>query len=317
MVKEITKVTRIDGREIEHVDIEAFGHKFKALLPGNAENLITLEKEGAIYSNFYDETTDSFKYYKIEFLPSEIFEYVEAIVAQQQFFEGILKTNGNFDQALEFINNKQIAERVRTYESYIEENGERIKVDLRGCQASFLPREMEKLVCGQKPERYELLPRINTKDKYAIILDIFDGISYNINFLFNRKHNKPSFTVDDEYDLQDILYVIIKSIFSDAKFEEHTIKHAGRTKIVDIVIPSINVIIEIKYVRDKNHASSVADEIKIDIESYHVHPNCETLCVLVYDPKKYITDSYSFMQDLTGLRVVNNKKFEIRTIIKN
>lgn len=317
MVKEITKWTRIDGREIEFVDIEAFGHKFKALLPGNAEDLITLEKEGAIYSNFHDEKTDSFKYYRIKFLPNEIFEYVEAIVAQQQYFEGFLKTNGNFDQALEFVNNKQIAERVRTYESYVEKNDKTIEVDIRGCQASFLSRELEKLVCGQKPERYELLPRINTKDKFAIILDIFDGISYNINFLFHRKHNKTPFTVEDEYDLQDILYVIIKSIFSDAKFEEHTIKHAGGTKIVDLVVPSINVVIEVKYVRNKNHASSVADEIKIDIESYHVHPNCETLCVLVYDPNKYITDPYSFMRDLTGLRVINNKKFEIKTVVKN
>ncbi len=317
MVKEITKAKRIDGSEIEHVDIEVFGHKFKGLLPGNAEDLITLEKEGAVYANFYEEKTGNFKYYRIKFLPKEIFEYVEAIVAQQQYFEGMKKWNGNFDQALECISNKQIAERVKTYESYAVIDGKKIKVDIRGCEASFLPRELEALVCGRRPERYELLPQINTKDKVAIILDIFDGISNNINFLLHRKHNKSTFTVEDEYDLQDILYVIIKSIFSDAKSEEHTIKHAGGAKIVDIVVPSINVVIEIKYVRNKNHASSVADEIKIDIESYHVHPNCDTLCVLIYDPKKYIIDSYSLMKDLTGLRVINTRKFEIRTIVKN
>ena len=45
----------LDGSDIEFIDIKAFGHEFKELLPGHASDLITLEKEGAIYVKHFDE----------------------------------------------------------------------------------------------------------------------------------------------------------------------------------------------------------------------------------------------------------------------
>jgi len=224
-------IKNIDGSDIEFVDIEAFGHKFKGLLPGHAEDLITLEKEGALYVEHFDKESKKFNYYRIKFLPKEIVEYVEAQVAQQEFFEGMEKFNGDFDKALGNITNKKIAERVRTYESCVIKDGKEIKVDHRGNFASFMGRELEELVCFHtNPLRYELLPRINTKDKVAIILDIFDSISNSINFLSKRKHSRPSFSVENEYDVQDLLYVIAKSIFPDGRLEEFTSKHADKTK---------------------------------------------------------------------------------------
>lgn len=301
---------------METVDIEVFGHKFKNLFPDNAEDLITLEKEGALYVDHYDKSTKKFNHYRVAFLPKEIVEYVEAHVAEQEFDEGLKKFNGDFSKALGNITNKKIAERVQAYKKVKTKDGR--TDDLRGSLASFLGPDLEDLCCFHtRPLRYELLPRINTKDKLAIILDIFDSISNNINYLSKRKHNRPPFNIENEYDVQDLLYIIVKSIFSDAKFEEFTSKHAGTTKKIDIVLPSINVVIEVKYVRDKNHANSITDEIKIDIESYHVHPNCETLCVLIYDPEKNLIDPKSIMKDLSGLRVIGSKKFEIKTIVKN
>ena len=74
------------------VDITAFGHRFEDYPAGLAENLITLEKEGAIYAHFADREKGpdeddnwSFRYYRIPFLPPEIFEYVEASLAYQEF----------------------------------------------------------------------------------------------------------------------------------------------------------------------------------------------------------------------------------------
>lgn len=179
-------------------------------------------------------------------------------------------------------------------------------------------KELEELLCSHtNPNRYELLPKINTKDKVAIILDMFDSISNNINFLLKRKHNRPPFKVENEYDVQDLLFVMVKSVFSDAILEEYTSKNAGSSKKIDIVVPSIKVVIEVKYIRNKSHAKSIADEIKIDIESYYVHPYCETLCILIYDPNKNILDPKVIMNDLSGLRIIQKKRFEIKTLVKN
>ena len=76
-MSEKSVATKIDGSPIEYVDIEVFGYKFKEILPGNAEDLVTLEKEGAIYVHHYDEKSGKFNYYRIKFLPKEIFEYAK------------------------------------------------------------------------------------------------------------------------------------------------------------------------------------------------------------------------------------------------
>lgn len=67
-----------------------FGYKFKdydALI----NDLVTLAKEGCIYAHFYDEISKGFKYYKIKFTPVEIFKYVEAHIARNEFNEALDK----------------------------------------------------------------------------------------------------------------------------------------------------------------------------------------------------------------------------------
>ena len=72
------------GDDDELIPIMAFGHSF-SLLPELAQDLITLEKEGAIYAEFWDEDSQQFPYYRIAFLPAEIVRYVEGHVAMQEF----------------------------------------------------------------------------------------------------------------------------------------------------------------------------------------------------------------------------------------
>lgn len=311
-------MSEIDELKDKRVDIEAFGYKFTNLYPGLASDLVTLEKEGAIYVQHYDKSIDKFNHYKVKLLPKEIVEYVQAYVAQEEFHEG-LKKYKDFDKALDNVSNKKIVERVKSYDEFTERKmGEKLPVSLKGCFASFLTEELEELSCFHtNPNRYELLPRINTQDKIAIILDVFNAISNSINFLANRKHDRPPFKVENEYDVHDLLYVILKPIFPDARIEEYTPKHADGSKRIDIVIPSIDVVIELKYVKDKNQVKKVIDEIKIDIESYFVHPNCKILCVLIYDPEKGIMDPENVVKDLSGLRKIQEKEFDVKTIIKN
>jgi hypothetical protein len=79
--------TTEDGpREPEFVSITAFGYTFERLLTGNAQDLKTLESEGAIYAEFADRDEDgkflgSFTRYRVEFKPPEIVEYVQAHIA--------------------------------------------------------------------------------------------------------------------------------------------------------------------------------------------------------------------------------------------
>lgn len=295
--------------------IEAFGHQFH-LLRGLGENLITLEKEGAIYSHFWDETAQAFRYYRIPFLPKEIFEYVEAQVAKQEF-DNARNRGANFQKSLDAIHDPVIRNRVNSYGNFGHSTlttGD--IVDLRGCAASFYSSDMEDLVCGRRRDRYELLPNLDKIDKTSLLVQLIDNFPVVARLLGNRAHNRPALTIENEYDVQDLLYACVRSVFSDARTEEWTQKLGGSAKRIDIVVPSAGVLIETKIARSNNHAKTVADEIKIDIESYHNHPSCRTILVLIYDPYGHITDANAIQTDLSGRRIKGSSTFDVQVMVR-
>lgn len=303
------------NNEPEFIIIEAFGHHFRELR-GNAEDLITLEKEGAIYSHFWDEASESFKYYRIRFLPHEIFQYVEAHISKQEF-DTAINNGATFNEALNAIQNETIRKRVLSYGNYGKSlTSKGIVIDIRGCAASFYPPEIEELVCGWKPDRYELLPNFNNIDQTSLIIHIIDNFRIIALQLAKRRRGKDSFNITDEYDVQDLLFACVRSIFDDARTEEWTPKHAGTAKRIDIDIPSLSVLIESKCIRDLKHAKSVADEIKIDIGSYHAHSSCKELFVLIYDPKVLIVDPQTIEKDLSGHRMKNKNEFDVMVMVR-
>lgn len=301
--------------ELEYIKITAFGHKF-LVLSGLAEDLITLEREGAIYSHFWDEDAQTFKYNRIKFLPSEIFQYVEAHIAKQEFDDAI-DSGANFDESLNAISNPGIAERVRAYGNY---GNTKLKdgktIDNRGCASSFYGDDIESLVCGGRPDRYEVLPNLENIDKTSMLIQILDYFPVIAGHLAKRKHNRPSYNIENEYDVQDLLYANIRSIFEDARLEEWTPKHGGLSKRIDIVVPSAEVVIEVKYVRDPSHGKKIGDELKIDIESYHSHSSCKSLLFLIYDPEGNIVDPAVITNDLSGRRVKGKSCFDVRVLVR-
>jgi hypothetical protein len=299
----------------ELITTNIFGHQFRTLR-GLAEDLITLEKEGAIYSHFWDEPSNTFRYYRIKFLPREIFEYVEAHVAKQQYDDAI-ESGASFEEAVESVENPTIRERVISYGDYgktVMRDGS--TEDIRGCAASFYPPEIEDLVCGRRPERYEVLPNLEKIDKTSLLIRLIDNFRVVAGLLSERGHGRPSFIIENEYDVQDLLFGCIRSFFTDAHREEYALQHAGTSKRIDVVVPSADVLIEVKYVRNASHAKTIADEIKIDVESYHTHPSCKTILVFIYDPKTYIIDPDLIERDLSGQRVKGSSSFDVQVLVR-
>jgi hypothetical protein len=75
-------------------------------------------------------------------------------------------------------------------------------------------------------------------------------------------------------------------------------------------------VVEAKFVRDAKHAKSVADELRIDFESYHAHSGCKQLIALVYDPGLYLPDPQQFEIDLSGLRQKGDHSFEVTVLVR-
>lgn len=190
--------------EPEMMEAEVFGHRFIDL-SGLIEDLITLEKEGAIYSHFWDKSSEAFRYNRIQFLPKEIYQYVEAHVAKKEF-DIALEEGASFDEAIEKITNAEIADRVRSYGNFGKMKMKDGTIyDARGCAASFYPPEIEALVCGQRPDRYEVLPNLQNLDRKSLVIQQIDYFPVLARFLSCRKHQRPPYQIENEYDTQDLL----------------------------------------------------------------------------------------------------------------
>lgn len=309
--------------EFRLVDIHAFGHRLKDYPSGLAEDLITLERESAIYAHFADDAKGpddegqwEFRYYRIPLRPTEIVQYVEASLAYQEFHAAV-EHGAGFAEALTAISDPDIAQRVRDYDGGATMLDDGTTVDIHGCPASFYPEGMEALLCGGQRDRYEELPALGeTRDRLAQLMQILNNFPLAARILRDRQRGRPAFVLENEYDIQDLLYAVIRMVFEDAKREEWTPQRAGSAKRVDVTIVSIGAIVEAKYVRDERHAKHVADELRIDFECYHDRPDCRHLIAFVMDPRGYIADPAQFGADLSGLRQKMGHSFEVSVLVR-
>jgi hypothetical protein len=324
-----------DDDERAYVTVTAFGHRFDDYPAGLAEELISLEQEGAIYKHFGVEPVRpddpgggwTFRYYRVALTPPEIFGYVEASIAYKEFgrradelaVEGRAFASKDewLEACLDGVIDPELADRVRRYGNY---GRTRLKdgtvADIRGCHASFYPQGLDELLMGQRPERYEELPDIEARDSLALVMRMLNNLNVSARVLGNRQRSRPAFDIANEYDLQDFLFALLRSVFDDARREEWTPQRAASAKRIDVVLPDIGVVLEAKFVRDANHAKRVADELRIDFECYHDHPSCGHLLALVWDPTRHIADPAQFSNDLSGLRQKNGKSFEVTVLVR-
>lgn len=164
-------------------------------------------------------------------------------------------------------------------------------------------------------QKVRLQVHVPRKDPLQDIEQILESFTTCVGRLIDRGHGRQAFEVENEYDVQDLLYVMIKPLFPGLECEEHTLKYAGSEKRVDFVIKEIGVVIEAKYIRDKRQSKTIFEEMKIDIESYHAHVHCNTLIFFIYNPMLVIQDVKKKTQELSGTRNIKGKEMQIRVIV--
>jgi hypothetical protein len=276
------------------------------------QDLDTLEREGATYAQFWKDDVQDFRFCRIRFKPAEIVAYVDASVAYDEFL-GYVEQSGDPALALDRISNAEIQNRVLEYNRWAESIEQ---YDTHYCFAAFMGNHLESLTCGHLPERYEFLSQSYTGDQRFLLTEILEMFSSSAGYLARRSGNRPSYSLEEEQDVRDLLYAILKSIFPDARLEEYTRVHAGSAKRIDIVVPGISTLIEVKFTRNPQHARKVADELRIDFESYHIHQSCSKLIAYVWDPAGFIADRSNFINDLRGLRTKGESKFTVEVMVK-
>ena len=134
---------------------------------------------------------------------------------------------------------------------------------------------------------------------------IFGNFHKVVKGLRNRHDNRNTIDVDDEYDVQDLLFAILQMFFKDIRKEEWTPSYAGNSSRVDFLLKEEKTVIEVKKTRSTMKDKDLGEQLIIDIAKYKAHPDCKTLICFVYDPEGRIVNPNGIVKDLEN----NNENF--------
>lgn len=129
--------------------------------------------------------------------------------------------------------------------------------------------------------------------------------------LKDRRENRATLEIKDEYDVQDLLRSLLHIYFEDIRPEEYTPSYAGGSSRMDFLIKDISTVIETKMTRSNLKDKELGEELIIDMKKYSKHQDCKKLYCFIYDPQEYIKNPKALEMDLTE----NFEGIQIKTII--
>lgn len=156
------------------------------------------------------------------------------------------------------------------------------------------------------------------KSTEEVVRDVLNNFSNAVQKIIkDRRKNHLEFKIEDEYDVQDILYVILKSIFPNLRDEDPIAKVGAKSTKIDLIIREEKILVEVKMIKSKDsNETQFIEELKIDFESYHECKWLEKLFCFVYDPYKKTRDISNF-NDLNGNRTKGEHQFNVEVIVAN
>lgn len=132
----------------------------------------------------------------------------------------------------------------------------------------------------------------------GLVLNILNRFPAFVRQLKRRYNGRAPLEVNDEYDVQDLVYALLTLHFNDIRAEEYTPSFAGAASRQDFLLKKEKIVIEVKKTRESLGAGKVGGELLIDMARYRAHQDCETLILFVYDPDGYINNPLGVKADL-------------------
>lgn len=129
--------------------------------------------------------------------------------------------------------------------------------------------------------------------------------------LQSRQRNRPPFSIEDEYDVQDLLHAVLKLHFDDVRPEEVTPSYAGNASRVDFFLPRERIVVEAKMTRSNLGQKEVANQLAIDAARYAQMLTVDTLICLVYDPKRKCPNPKTLENDVEA----SGGRLKVRAIV--
>ena len=113
-------------------------------------------------------------------------------------------------------------------------------------------------------------------------------------------------TIHNEYDIQHIMYALIKTLYPSARREVNQDIGYGTVRY-DIIIEELDTIIEMKCTRDNHTDKKLFRELGEDAFFY----KCSKLYIYIYDKKHKISDVVNFVKALERKKEEAGKEIKV------
>lgn len=148
-----------------------------------------------------------------------------------------------------------------------------------------------------------------------LLLVLLKNLRRAMHPLTHRRKGAVPLTFSSEYDVQDLLHALLRPWIADIRPEEYTPSYAGSSTRMDFLLPTHRTVIEVKFVRDAEHAKKIGNELIVDIEHYRKHPDCDTLWCVAYDPDHLIRNPEGLKRDLEGNRSSEARTVQVKVLV--
>ncbi|WHZ13601.1 MAG: hypothetical protein OJF52_000433 [Nitrospira sp.] len=114
-----------------------------------------------------------------------------------------------------------------------------------------------------------------------------------------RKEYRPTLEINDEYDLQDLFYALLRLQFDEVGTEEWSPDYADGARRTTYLLDWDRTAVVVKQTRPGLTTKDLAEQVKLDAVHYSARPNGKTLLCFIYDPDGRIGNPRGLEADLT------------------
>lgn len=100
-----------------------------------------------------------------------------------------------------------------------------------------------------------------------------------------RGEYRSTLAVEDEFDVQDLLYALLRLQFDDIGMDEWTPSYAEGSSRTTFLLDQNRLAIVVKKTRPGLSTKDLADQFRADADRYRSKHGCSTLLCFVYDPE--------------------------------
>lgn len=105
-----------------------------------------------------------------------------------------------------------------------------------------------------------------------------------LNFPAALERWKPEWKIEDEADVQRLVFMVLRTYFDDLRYEDNLPKLGRSGHRYDIGIPQLKLLVEIKFARKAADFQKFVEEIGKDVAQIHTQTHFTSFIVFIFDP---------------------------------